>query len=280
MEGGLGEVADLGRLVGPNLVSVASSLSRVYVLGQDVEMADEEDRGMPYGMIELGMGIHNEPGCQQIRIDLPGIVQVMLKQLLDQNDKDTAYLKIDNTDKTVMLINNFGGLGNLELGAITSEVWRQLTGDWGIHPVRLFQAVYNGSLNGLGFGITPLKLVDTGLGEGKSLLELIDAPAEGVGWPQAINIDTWSKRFGDIKYEKLEEEIVKPSSIRSKFKSSDDILNSQNTVNLDEFTKALTAGLKRIIAAEPLVTRYDSIVGDGDCGVGLKRGAEAVLASL
>lgn len=43
---------------------------------------------------------------------------------------------------------------------------------------------------------------------------------------------------------------------------------------------ALSSGLKRLIAAEPQVTRYDSIVGDGDCGVGLKRGAEAVLALI
>jgi dihydroxyacetone kinase len=44
--------------------------------------------------------------------------------------------------------------------------------------------------------------------------------------------------------------------------------------------KALGSALKRVIAAEALVTRYDTIVGDGDCGVGLKRGAEAVLALL
>jgi dihydroxyacetone kinase len=36
----------------------------------------------------------------------------------------------------------------------------------------------------------------------------------------------------------------------------------------------LTIGLKRLIEAEPDVTRYDTIVGDGDCGIGLKRGAE------
>ena len=40
--------------------------------------------------------------------------------------------------------------------------------------------------------------------------------------------------------------------------------------------KILSAGLQRLIKAEPDVTRYDSIVGDGDCGVGLKRGAESV----
>lgn len=44
--------------------------------------------------------------------------------------------------------------------------------------------------------------------------------------------------------------------------------------------KALEAGLRRLILAEPEVTRYDTIVGDGDCGTGLKRGAEAILDML
>lgn len=44
--------------------------------------------------------------------------------------------------------------------------------------------------------------------------------------------------------------------------------------------KSLSAGLKRLIDAEPKVTQYDTVVGDGDCGVGLKRGAEAVLKAL
>jgi len=42
----------------------------------------------------------------------------------------------------------------------------------------------------------------------------------------------------------------------------------------------LGSGLKAVIAAEPDVTKYDTIVGDGDCGIGLKRGAEAVLQLL
>ncbi len=44
--------------------------------------------------------------------------------------------------------------------------------------------------------------------------------------------------------------------------------------------KALESGLHRLIAAEPDVTKYDDIVGDGDCGTGLKRGAEAILEML
>ena len=43
---------------------------------------------------------------------------------------------------------------------------------------------------------------------------------------------------------------------------------------------ALEPALKKLIAAEGEVTKYDSVVGDGDCGIGLKRGAEGVLQLL
>ena len=52
------------------------------------------------------------------------------------------------------------------------------------------------------------------------------------------------------------------------------------SVDPSQYKDALTKGLQRVIAAEPQVTRYDSIVGDGDCGAGLKRGAEAILSLL
>jgi triose/dihydroxyacetone kinase / FAD-AMP lyase (cyclizing) len=38
--------------------------------------------------------------------------------------------------------------------------------------------------------------------------------------------------------------------------------------------------LRRLIKAEPEITKYDTIVGDGDCGVGLKRGAEGNKSRL
>ena len=38
--------------------------------------------------------------------------------------------------------------------------------------------------------------------------------------------------------------------------------------------------MQQLISEESAITKFDSVVGDGDCGVGLKRGAEAVLSSL
>jgi triose/dihydroxyacetone kinase / FAD-AMP lyase (cyclizing) len=43
---------------------------------------------------------------------------------------------------------------------------------------------------------------------------------------------------------------------------------------------ALDSAVRAVIAAEPDITKYDTVLGDGDCGIGLRRGAEGVLQLL
>jgi dihydroxyacetone kinase len=52
-----------------------------------------------------------------------------------------------------------------------------------------------------------------------------------------------------------------------------------STVDPNLAKTTLKTALNRVIDVEPDVTRYDTIVGDGDCGIGLKRGAEGKLWS-
>lgn len=190
--------AAVGRLAVANLVSVGASLSRVHVPGKPLEEAKQEEERLGHGLVELGMGIHNEPGCEKLKTDLPHLIKTMLGQLLDPNDTDRAYVKIDNTDEILLLINNFGGVSNLELGAVTTEIIVQLGEDYRLKPKRILAGNYFGSLDGPGFTITILKLADTSLGAGKSMLELIDAPAEAIGWPTSIRASTWEKDFAAI----------------------------------------------------------------------------------
>ncbi|KAB8270330.1 Dak1 domain-containing protein [Aspergillus minisclerotigenes] len=243
------------------LATVGSSLEHVHIPGRPAS----EDT-IPVGEVEVGMGIHNEPGSHRMKFTLPELVKTMLFQILDHNDPDRAFITREPGDEFVLLINNLGGVSSLELSGITDEVYRQLERDYSIKPVRVIQGTFLTSLNGLGFSASLLKLADNGLGAGKSFLELLDAPAEAVGWSAPIPTSTWDRRTDapvELKKTKLAEQ--QPSNVK-----------------LDPATirKVLGAGLRRIIDAEPTVTRYDTIVGDGDCGVGLKRGAEAVLALL
>lgn len=44
--------------------------------------------------------------------------------------------------------------------------------------------------------------------------------------------------------------------------------------------KALKSGLQRLVARESDITKFDTVIGDGDCGTELKRGANAILSML
>ncbi|EAU36961.1 conserved hypothetical protein [Aspergillus terreus NIH2624] len=259
--GSLEEVYRTAQFANQNLASVGSSLEHVHIPGRE-PVGDS----IPHGEVEVGMGIHNEPGSHRVKATLPELVETMLFQILDHNDPDRAFLTHQPGDEFVLLINNLGSVSTLELSGITDEVYRQLERNHNIKPIRVIQGTFLTSLNGLGFSISLLKLADNGLGPGKSFLELLDAPAEAVGWSAPIRPSTWAHRSdAPVETKKTRRAEDQPSNVK---------------LDPAVLKKVLGAGLKRVIAAEPQVTRYDTIVGDGDCGVGLKRGAEAVQALL
>ncbi|KAI4669532.1 uncharacterized protein J4E79_001576 [Alternaria viburni] len=252
----LKDVTQMAQLVADNTVSIGSSLAHVHVPGRREAEEDE----LAEGLVEIGMGIHNEAGSERKKIDLPGLVKTMLSHCLDVADQDRSFSKITDKDDVVLLVNNLGGVSPLELSGITNEVVEQLADSFKIKPGRILAGTFMTSLNGLGFSISLLRVADT------SMLELLDAPAEASGWSAAISSSTWARR-GEAKKneEQVDEEDIQPSDLR---------------VNYAQAKSTLTVALNRLIKAEPDVTRYDTIVGDGDCGIGLKRGAEAILEML
>lgn len=253
----LEQVARVARLTAENLVSVGASLEHVHVPGRALTDPDAEEN-LKANEIELGMGIHNEPGSGREIVELPALVGKMLSQLLDQKDSDRAFLNV-NSNEVVLLINNLGGVSVLELGGITAEVVTQLEKDYGIRPVRILSGTYMTSLNGLGFSISLLNVVNTDIG-GPSMIQLLDAPCEATGWTAPISKTSWEQKNQETRDDQAAtDQEVKPSGLEYDVKAG---------------TTALKEGLEAVIAAEPDVTRYDSVVGDGDCGIGLKRGAD------
>jgi triose/dihydroxyacetone kinase / FAD-AMP lyase (cyclizing) len=79
----LKDVHKTAQLVADNTVSIGSSLLHVHVPGREAGEAED----LKQNEVEIGMGIHNEPGSEKSMSDLPGIVKTMLKHMLDQNDK-------------------------------------------------------------------------------------------------------------------------------------------------------------------------------------------------
>ncbi|KAI4754192.1 dihydroxyacetone kinase [Aureobasidium sp. EXF-3400] len=257
----LKDVHHVAKLTADNIVSIGSSLSHVHVPGRKVTEAGEDE--LTFEEVEIGMGIHNEAGSERTKADLPDLVEQMLAHMLDEEDKERGFLKVSSEDETVVLINNLGGVSVLEMGGIATEVLDQLKKHYSIRPVRVLVGTFMTSLNGIGFSISLLKLQDTGLD--KTLLQLLDAPSEVTGWSTPISTSTWENKSNAADRRKTAVTDGKQE------------ISSNLTLNNGEAKKVLKAGLERVIAAEPDVTHYDTIVGDGDCGIGLKRGADSVL---
>jgi len=96
------------------------------------------------------------------------------------------------------------------------------------------------------------------------MIQLLDAPCEVTGWAAPIRKETWEAKSNQLRETSSSgAEELKPSGLKQ---------------DPEVFKSALKAGLERLISAEPDVTHYDTVVGDGDCGIGLKRGAEGILS--
>ncbi|KAJ9647926.1 hypothetical protein H2199_001702 [Coniosporium tulheliwenetii] len=266
----LGAVRKLAQEVADNLVTAAASLDRVHVPGRRKHAADflGEDE------LELGMGIHNEPGLRKISPlpDLHTLVGDMLKMLLDLTDTDRAYVDFSATegDGVVLMVNNLGGTSVLELGAVAAEVHRQLESSYRIAPLRSYVGTYMTSLNGPGFSITLLRA-------SQQMLDFLDVEVECAGWsPGSLPPASRSKR-AVFRENRIIEKAPQANGVSSEF-SSCDIWKRPEYV--EPFHKALRNACSKVIAAEPTITEYDTQVGDGDCGTTLRRGAEAISSYI
>lgn len=54
------------------------------------------------------------------------LISQLLLLICDPKDPERAFVKFNKNDDVVLLINNYGGLSNLELGALTHETLEQL----------------------------------------------------------------------------------------------------------------------------------------------------------
>lgn len=95
------------------------------------------------------------------------------------------------------------------------------------------------------------------------MLQLLDAPAEANGWAAPIAKETW--------------EAKNTATREGTAATGQGVKASDMKYDAAKANAAFTAGLEAVVAAEPEVTKYDTVVGDGDCGIGLKRGAEGKL---
>ncbi|KAI0705170.1 Dak1 domain-containing protein [Cytidiella melzeri] len=220
--------------------------------------------------IEIGMGIHNEPGARRISPVPPlnALIPSLIDNLTSTSDPDRSFVPFKGKgDRVVLLVNNLGGTSELEMGAIAHEAKKVLLSQ-NITVERIISGTFMTSLNMPGFSLTLLLLPRASEPYAPSadkLLALLDEPVSVPGWKWTAGQTPLESPIAPQA-----SEVSAAGEVDAKLKAADD----------KEFVEAITRACKALIKEEPEITRMDNIAGDGDCGLTLKGGAEAVLADI
>ena len=79
--------------------------------------------------IEIGMGIHNEPGNRRLSPVPPlgDLVKQLLENVMSTTDPERSFIPFKGKgDKVVLLVNNLGGVSELEVGGLVREAVKGL----------------------------------------------------------------------------------------------------------------------------------------------------------
>jgi Dak1 domain len=168
-----------------------------------------------------------------------------------------ARLKLEPSDQVAVLLNNLGALPAIEMLIVARTVMLNLKRR-GLKPVRAFVGPYVTALDMTGVSLSIIRVSDS------SVLERLDALTAAPAWVVSSKLDIDNASAAQsIPYD----ENVLHSSISGGYKCP-------------SAGKVIRAVCQRIIEIEPLITEYDAICGDGDCGLVMKGGAIKVLADL
>lgn len=284
-EAGMGvqELTKLGNVFVENTVTVGSSFDHCHVPGRSKEPS--ERGALSDTAVEIGMGIHNEPGVNHIeqKPESSDLVDHMLSLLLKQDDPERSFTPFSPEDEPILVVNSLGGLSPLEMNAAVDEAVSQLRKNWKTEPVRVYQGPLITSLNQPGFGLTLINHKRISAATGVNILELLDAPTDVGSWPGVLS--GWSDKAVLKTAEQLTAESeetlksVQATGVSVSGSSLQGKTASSGPVNADSaFTRQVLENIcKAVIEVEPTMTKYDSVVGDGDAGETLRHCGESVL---
>ncbi|PJJ55268.1 dihydroxyacetone kinase subunit DhaK [Compostimonas suwonensis] len=155
----LDEVAEIATKVNSQVRSMGVALTPCVV-----PHAGEPSFTLAEDEIEIGIGIHGEPGRERIKIEpADAIVERILGPIVDD-------IPFASGDKVLLFVNGMGGTPQIEL-YITFRHAFEVLASKGIEVTRTLVGNYVTSLEMQGFSITVLKLDD-------ELTELWDAPVQ------------------------------------------------------------------------------------------------------
>lgn len=231
----LTEVRDLARQACDNLWSLGVAMQTCNLPGSD----EEEGRIRP-GQVELGLGIHGEPGASVMETQNSREIVTTLVEALRTQAGEGRF---------AVLINNLGGVSALEMAILTKELAHSALSDriaWLIGPAPLVSA-----LDMKGFSLSLLKLNAT-------FEKALQAETMTLGWQTPV------------AFAPLRTQPQQALQDRVEFTPSEN-------ASVAGLVAAVT---RTLIALEDRLNALDAKVGDGDTGSTFAQGARDIAQRL
>ncbi|NVJ08584.1 dihydroxyacetone kinase subunit DhaK [Myxococcus sp. AM001] len=197
--------------------------------------------------IELGLGIHGEQGVRRVPMQTADrLVDTLLTTIVEDR-------RIGSGDRVVLLVNGLGGTPPMELAIVARHALAVLR-QGGIRVERAWSGTFLSALEMPGCSLTLLKVDDARLAR-------LDAAADAPAWPGAGRLPE------------------APGVYRPSVAATSASLPAEAPLpGMDRFRKAVLQVADAFELSEPRLTALDSAAGDGDLGLSLVRGAEAIRA--
>lgn len=233
----LAEVAALARAAAADLGSMGVALGAC-----TVPAVGRPGFALAEAEIELGLGIHGEQGIERADL-LPA--DALVERLLDEILADLGPAPGEGV---ALLVNGLGGTPEMELAIIARRAIAVLR-ERGLTVERAWMGEFLTALEMPGCSLSLMKLDST-------RLALLDAPADPAAWR------------GDGRIAAVRKAI--PAAMPS---VATERSPGPYARQLQSAALAVAAALE---AAEPLLTDLDAKAGDGDLGLSMSRGAQAI----
>jgi dihydroxyacetone kinase len=200
---------------------------------------------VPEGRMAVGMGIHGEPGLEELPVpSARGLAELLVERILAERPSGPAAAE----NRVVPLLNGLGGIGDEELYVVYARV-AELLDEEGIVAVdpQVGQLCTSFDMPGVSLSLLWLD---------EDLERLWSAPANAPAFRTGAPAPTRDRGEATVQG---------PASVAGSPDSSDP----------SAVIAALEAVRRVVLENADLLGRLDSVAGDGDHGIGMSRGATA-----
>lgn len=200
--------------------------------------------------VEYGLGIHGESGVRRGRIQSADeMVDVLLARLVEQGELKAG-------ERIALMVNNLGGTAVQELDIVARQALSGCAA-LGMQVEAVMVGTFLTALEMAGCSLSILRVDD-------ALLTRLKAPTDATAWRGMTTPSAVVSRVPVVS-------VTEQHAFTGASWSSD---------QAEAMRKVLQAVSQAFQHSEQVLTELDSVVGDGDIGISLARGARAIDAAL